>query len=99
MKCNLEGCHRTFRKYAVFRNHIYDYHSNKLEDIARVDAVTPVTTCSTSTSHVDSTLGGEEEINDLDSDFTESISQNTCHFYVTSSCFMGAENTRSDRRI
>ena len=45
-----------------------------------MDAVTPVTTCSTSipeTSHVDSTLGGEEEMNDLDSDFTEPNSQKT----------------------
>ena len=32
LKCNLEGGHRTFSKYAVFRNHIYEYHLNKLEN-------------------------------------------------------------------
>lgn len=31
LKCNLEGCNRSFKKYAVFRNHIYEYHSNKIE--------------------------------------------------------------------
>ena len=32
LKCNLEGCHRSFKKYAVFRNHIYEYNSNKVEN-------------------------------------------------------------------
>ena len=30
LQCNLDGCMRSFKKYAVFRNHIYEYHSNKL---------------------------------------------------------------------
>lgn len=34
LKCNLDGCRKTFRKYAVFRNHVYEYHANKLEDVA-----------------------------------------------------------------
>ena len=28
LKCNLEGCQRTFRKFTVFRNHIYQIHSD-----------------------------------------------------------------------
>ena len=79
MKCNLEGCHRTFRKYAVFRNHIYNYHSNKLEEAGRADILDPLTACSTQeTSHaVDPTFISEKEppgMDDLDSDFAELIS-------------------------
>ena len=30
IQCNLDGCRKTFRKYAVYRNHIYEYHSHKI---------------------------------------------------------------------
>lgn len=30
IQCNLDGCRKTFRKYAVYRNHIYEYHSHKV---------------------------------------------------------------------
>ena len=82
MKCNLEECHRTLRKYAVFRSHIYNYHSNKLKDAEKPDILNPVIACSTpETSHaVDPTLIGEDEppgMDGLDSDFAEPISQTT----------------------
>ena len=100
MKCNLEGCHRTFRKYAVFRNHIYNYHSNKLEDAGRADILDPDTACTTSeTSHaIDPTFISEDEslgMDDLDNGFVELISNYTFHFYATSSSYMGAKNTGS----
>lgn len=28
LKCNLDGCQRTFKKFTVFRNHIYQIHSD-----------------------------------------------------------------------
>ena len=28
LKCNLDGCQRTFRKFTVYRNHIYQIHSD-----------------------------------------------------------------------
>lgn len=27
VQCNLQGCKRTFRKFTVYRNHIYQYHN------------------------------------------------------------------------
>ena len=26
IQCNLQGCKRTFKKFTVYRNHIYHYH-------------------------------------------------------------------------
>ena len=26
IQCNLQGCHRTFKKFNTYRNHIYDFH-------------------------------------------------------------------------
>ena len=103
MKCNLEGCHRTFRKYAVFRNHIYNYHSKKLEDTARVDTLNPVAFCSTpETSHVDPTLGSEDEpaeMDDLDSDFAEPISHKTPAISMQRAAAIWVLKTQEVRRL
>lgn len=100
MKCNLEGCHRTFRKYAVFRNHIYNYHSNKLEDAGRAD----ITVCSTpETSHaVDPTFISEDELpgmDDLDSDFAELISQTTPSISMQRAAAIWVLKTQEVRRL
>lgn len=29
IQCNLQGCKRTFRKFSVYRNHIYQFHDTK----------------------------------------------------------------------
>ena len=34
LKCNLEGCRKIFKKYAVFRNHIYEHHANSAVNIS-----------------------------------------------------------------
>lgn len=29
MQCNLQGCRQTFRKFTVFRNHVYQFHDQQ----------------------------------------------------------------------
>ena len=43
LKCNLDGCQRTFRKFTVFRNHIYQIHSDSqlLQLAPETDTRTP----------------------------------------------------------
>ena len=43
LKCNLDGCQRTFRKFTVFRNHIYQIHSDSqlLQPAPATDTRTP----------------------------------------------------------
>ena len=32
IQCNLQGCKRTFRKFTVYRNHVYAYHNTASVD-------------------------------------------------------------------
>lgn len=41
LKCNLDGCHRTFKKFTVFRNHIYQIHSDSQLLQPETDTRTP----------------------------------------------------------
>lgn len=32
IQCNLQGCKRTFRKFTVYRNHVYAFHDTSTVD-------------------------------------------------------------------
>ena len=34
IQCNLQGCKRTFKKFTVYRNHVYSYHDISSSDTA-----------------------------------------------------------------
>ena len=103
MKCNLEGCHRTFRKYAVFRNHIYNYHSKKLHDVAPVDVPNPVNTDDISgSSPIDPTLDEDdpaEMSHDLDGEFAEVITQRTPAISMQRAAAIWVLKTQESRRL
>ena len=42
LKCNLDGCQRTFINFTVFRNHVYQFHSDgQLQTVPATDTLNP----------------------------------------------------------
>lgn len=42
LKCNLDICQRSFMKFTVFRNHVYQFHANgQLQSVQATDMLTP----------------------------------------------------------
>ena len=68
LKCNLEGCQRSFRKYAVFRNHIYEYHSNKIDNIPAPGVTEP-----TNFEYPQNSLTEDSDDGSADTDFTSDL--------------------------
>ncbi len=65
-QCNLQGCRRTFRKFNVYRNHIYNFH-----DVSMIDQL-PSTSSSCDDSPLD--LGDSESESNSDMDSNDSDS-------------------------
>ena len=96
LKCNLEGCHRSFRRYAVFRNHIYEYHSNKLEDVSVPAVGEP------DSLHCPGTLTEDSDDDPADSDFGSdltTISQVTPADYMQRAAAIWLLKTQEVRRL
>ena len=42
IQCNLQGCRRTFRKFTVYRNHVYGFHDSTLHEEADSELPPPL---------------------------------------------------------
>ena len=77
LKCNLEGCQRTFRKFTVFRNHIYQIHS----DSQLLQPPTDTRTSSPSPSVHDNPPHFYPELDGLSSESDEDDTSSPASFY------------------
>lgn len=75
LTCNIDGCKKRFRKYTVFRNHIYDYHANKIQQNIESPPIASLPPLTTSPPGFNYPMSEDQIINDGEEELIEPVTK------------------------